>query len=49
VIAASNLAAQLEVSRSARGDGRTLVLVHGTQLQRPTAVSGAEFPRSATS
>jgi hypothetical protein len=49
VIAASNLAAQLEVSRSARGDGRTLVLVHGAQLQRPAAVSGAEFPRSATS
>jgi hypothetical protein len=34
VIAASNLAAQLEVSPSARGDGRTLVLVHGHSAQR---------------
>jgi hypothetical protein len=49
VIAASNLAAQLEVSRSARGDGRTLVLVQGAQAQRPATVSGAEFPRSANS
>jgi hypothetical protein len=49
VIAASNLAAQLEVSRSARGDGRTLVLVYGAQVQRSTAVSSAEFLRSATS